>query len=133
MFLLRISEMSSQSQNPEWGLSGLEQRLAVIPRRIFKDHALIHYGWINTLLGSVGLFYLVRSGWQWFVGRGGSPASPVLLVAGCVSVMPALTTPLDWDRYYLFPIVFLSSLIAIGLGRIMTGLYRRFRPASPPA
>lgn len=133
MFLLRISEMSSQSQNPEWGLSGLEQRLAVIPRRIFEDHALIHSGWINALLGSVGLIYLVRSAWQWLVGKGSSPASPALLAVGCVSVLPALTTPLDWDRYYLFPIVFLSSLIAIGLGRILTGIYRRFRPASPPS
>lgn len=133
MFLLRISEMGSQSQNPEWGLSGLEERLAVIPRRVFEDFALIHPGWINALLGSVGLVYLVRSAWQWLIGKGGSPVSPVLLMVGCVSVMPALTTPLDWDRYYLFPIVFLSSWIAIGLGRILTGLYRRFRPESSPS
>jgi hypothetical protein len=128
MFLLRISEMSSQSQNPVWGMSGFQQRLAIIPQRIFEDHALIQSGWINVLLGSVGLVYVVRSAWRWLVGKDGSPASPVLLMVGCASVMPALTTPLDWDRYYLFPIVFLSSLIAIGLGRILTRIHRKFRP-----
>ena len=133
MFLLRISEMSSQSKNPLWGMSGLEQRLAIIPRRIFEDHALIHYGLINALLGSVGMAYLVRSAWQWLIGKGSSPASPVLLVVGCVSVFPALTTPLDWDRYYLFPVVFLSLLIAIGLGRSLTELIRQLRSESPPS
>ncbi len=133
MFMLRISEMSSQSQNPLWGMSGLEQRLAIIPRRILEDYALIHSGLINALLGSVGLAYLVRSAWQWLIGKGGSPASPVLLMVACVSVLPALTTPLDWDRYYLFPIVFLSALIAIGLGKSLTELFRQFRSESPPS
>jgi len=127
MFMLRISEMSNQSKNPLWGMSGLEQRLAIIPRRILEDHALIHSGLINALLGSVGLVYLVRSAWQWLIGKGSSPASPVLLVVGCASVFPALTTPLDWDRYYLFPVVFLSLLIAIGLGRSLTELIRQLR------
>ena len=94
---------------------------------------MIHFGLINALLGSVGLVYLVRSAWQWLVGKGNSPASPVLLVVGCVSVFPALTTPLDWDRYYLFPVVFLSLMIAIGLGRSLTEFIRRLRQESPPS
>ncbi|MBK9375713.1 MAG: hypothetical protein IPN03_18835 [Holophagales bacterium] len=26
-------------------------------------------------------------------------------------------TPVDWDRYYLFPVVFLTLLIAVGAAR----------------
>ncbi len=133
MFVLRISEMGSQKGDPLSGMSGVSQRLAIIPHRILEDHALIHFGLINALLGSVGLVYLVRSAWQWLIGKGSSPASPVLLMVGCVSVFPALTTPLDWDRYYLFPVVFLSSLIAIGLGKSLTELVRKLRQESPPS
>jgi len=133
MLLLRTSEMSNHQTNPLWGMDGLGQRLAIIPRRIFEDHALIHFGLINALLGSVGMVYLVRSAWHWLIGKGGSPASPVLFMVGCASVFPALTTPIDWDRYYLFPVVFLSMLIAIGLGGGLTALNRRFRSESPPS
>ena len=133
MLLLRTSEMGNHQTNPLWGMSGLGQRLAIIPRRIFEDHALIHFGLMNALLGSVGMVYLVRSAWHWLIGKGGSPASPVLFMVGCASVFPALTTPLDWDRYYLFPVVFLSLLIAIGLGRSLTELIRKLRPESPPS
>ena len=133
MFLLRISEMGRQREDPLWGMGGISQRLAIIPQRILEDHALIHFGLINALLGSVGMVYLVRSAWYWLVGKGGSPASPVLLVVGCASVSPALITPLDWARYYLFPVVFLSLLIAIGLGASLTALIRQFRSDSPPS
>ena len=78
MFVMRPSEMGRQREIPLSGMGGLSQRLAIIPHRIFVDHALIHYGLINALLGSVGLVYLVRSAWHWLIDKGGSPAGPVL-------------------------------------------------------
>jgi len=63
--------MSSQSKDPLWGMSGLEQRLAIIPRRILVLTTLPHgrpehhqFEWVNgrhslqlTAPRGVGLLY----------------------------------------------------------------------------
>jgi hypothetical protein len=41
-----------------------------------------------------------------------------------IEALPPLLTPLDWDRYYLYPVAFISVGIAIGLGQIMTVAWR---------
>jgi hypothetical protein len=45
------------------------------------------------------------------------PASLAILIGGASGSIPALFTPLDWDRYYLLPVYFSTLVIAVGLAR----------------
>ena len=54
-------------------------------------------------------------------------AATALVAAGVLAAGPALLTPVDWDRYYLFPVVFLTALIAIGAVAAGGALLRRAR------
>lgn len=77
-----------------------------------------------SLAGSIGLLYLARGARLWLAGKGGSAASVVILAVAAVTALPPLFTPLDWDRYYMYPVVFTSLCIAIAVGRIARGLAR---------
>ena len=41
-----------------------------------------------------------------------------ILVVAAVTALPPLLTPLDWDRYYMYPVIFVSVSVSIGLGWI---------------
>lgn len=126
MFVLRTWEMEYK-QNSRWGMPTLNQRLQTIPRRILEDYTITRIGILNIILGSTGLFLLLQSTWMWLRNKENSPASLVLLAVGCVTVLPALTTPLDWDRYYLYPVVFFSVLLAVGMGKGLNYAYEKFQ------
>ncbi|MFZ6027590.1 MAG: phospholipid carrier-dependent glycosyltransferase [Chloroflexota bacterium] len=129
MFTLRTWEMDRNQRDPRWGMPTLGQRLQTVSWRVLEDYTVFHFGVINVPLACIGLAALLYAGRQWLVNRGGPPAAPVLLAVGCVTVLPALTTPLDWDRYYLYPVIFLSVLIALGLGQGIHFIARKVREA----
>src|SRR5205807_4803752 len=63
-------------------------------------------------------FSLLISAWSWLRGGVGSGGSVVLLLVAFSSSFPVLMTPLDWDRYYLFPVFFSTVLIAVVIVQI---------------
>src|SRR5207253_3731044 len=69
-------------------------------------------------------FSLLISAWSWLRGGVGSGGSVVLLLVAFSSSFPVLMTPLDWDRYYLFPVFFSTVLIAVGIVQIIKSLSR---------
>ena len=129
MFEFRGREISTQLfLYPEYGIPDMGARLRIVPQRIFQDYMALNFegAWIiNVLLFGLGAFYLARAGWQWLVNKGDNPASVAMIAAASVTVLPALFTPLDWDRYYLFPVIFVSCSIAIGIGMSLTIASRR--------
>lgn len=129
MFEFRGREISTQLfLYPQYGIPDMGARLRIVPQRIFQDYMALNFegAWIiNVLLFGLGTFYLARAGWQWLVNKGGNPASIAMMAAASVTVLPALFTPLDWDRYYLFPVIFVSCSIAIGIGMSLTIVSRR--------
>jgi hypothetical protein len=52
---------------------------------------------------------------------------------GAVTALPPLATPLDWDRYYMYPVLFISVSVAVSLGwiashwRAPVALYTKLR------
>jgi hypothetical protein len=128
MIKFRYLEMEVQkisfpgSISPEIGT-----RLMIVSQRIFKDYMVLNFkgAWIvNVLLFGLGASYLVRTGLQWLMNKGGSSISVAILVVASVIALPSLFTPLDWDRYYLFPVIFVSFFIAIGIGMSLTFVCR---------
>ena len=125
----RLSEMGrQQAKIPSASVSGpLIGRVSLIGERVFQQCATLSFAksWIiNGILCLVGLSFLLFSAWSWLRGGVGSGGSMVLLLVAFSSSFPVLMTPLDWDRYYLFPVFFSTILIAVGIVQIIKSLSR---------
>jgi 4-amino-4-deoxy-L-arabinose transferase-like glycosyltransferase len=130
MLKFRLEEMATQQQNfPEARLSGVSQRLQVEPQRILGELMLPSFNgaaWLNGALVLAGLVVVVWIVWHWQKTERGAAALAFLAV-GVFAVGPALLTPLDWERYYLLPVLFATFLQVTGLAWLV-GLIRRQLP-----
>jgi len=124
MALFRGWEMRGQATNTQWLIPNFAARLEIVPYRIFEDYTLLRFSLLNFILMGVGVYALARSAWRWLAGqrgaatiRGASTGLVILLAAAAVAILP-LFTPLDWDRYYLYPVVFISLFIAASVGQL---------------
>lgn len=117
MLELRAKQLAEQQSDPRWGLSTPGRRVLVVASRTLKQHTVTRVATLNALLAGFGLFFLARGAWRWTKDGSGPAAAVILLSVGLFTAGPALMTPVDWDRYYLFPVVFLTVLIAVGAAR----------------
>lgn len=88
--------------------------LRIVPDRIFAHYATPSYpahfviNLILFILGAYWVFQIITKttpGWQ---------ANLLLVALALTCALPALFSPLDWLRYYLFPVLFARIFIAIG-------------------
>lgn len=96
-------------------------RLSVLSERILQNNTVFDFPGgllVNTLLFGVGMWRLLSSGYKWIIRRDGSATSVIILIVALATVIPSLFTPLDWDRYYLYPVIFVTVCVAIGIGWI---------------
>ena len=123
MFLFRLQEMhKQQSIYPEYRIHGIDMRIPVVWQRVCEDYAAIRFGGarvVNILLCTVGAFYLMRQAWRWLRSGVGPGTSIVIILIALTTATPSLLTPLDWDRYFLLPVVFSSVCIAIGISWVI--------------
>ena len=116
----RVDEMRYQSDHhPADAINTLEQRLTIIPARIFQDYAVIRFegAWaLNLALTLLGAGLTLAKARDWLKGSRDGPASALLLATALTASAPAFLTLLDWDRYYLFPVFFSTAFIVIALG-----------------
>ncbi len=128
MFLHRLTEMQNQFEATQYRIPDGLARLTVLPQRIFdKNDSLSFYGsgWVTGALTVVGLAVLIILAWRWLRGRREPVAAPGLVVVGAAMVTPALSTILDWDRYYLLPVVFSTLCIAVAVGGVARWLWSK--------
>ncbi|WP_129629109.1 hypothetical protein [Candidatus Oscillochloris fontis] len=127
----RIHEMEEQQVKfSEEHIDSLTERLRVVPERIFSTYAPImpRNGIIvNTFLFIVGLIFVIKNIYHYRLNTPAGIVSLSLLVVGFLVVFPALLTPLDWERYYLFPIFFEMIIISIGVGSLLSYLHQYFQ------
>ncbi|MGC9396327.1 MAG: hypothetical protein ACP5J4_15900 [Anaerolineae bacterium] len=124
MLLFRAWEMTDQATNPQWRISDLSARMRILPLRIFRDYPAVHIEFFNELLAALGLYVLARAGWRWLADKRSAAISTTantgtgvaILIVGAVTALPPLLTPLDWDRYYMYPVLFVSVSVAVGVG-----------------
>lgn len=115
MFDHRLAEMADQFRSTEYRIPDMTTRLNILPQRIFDQYDSLSFygsGWVSGALTLVGGIVLVILAWRWLRGRREPVAAASLLAFGAAMVVPALSTILDWDRYYLLPVVF--SLMCMG-------------------
>ncbi len=103
----------------------LTVRLPLVAQRVFSQYAALNFpgSWVGNIpLCLVGLCYLLYTAWYWLHSGIGSGASAVLLLIAFTSAAPTLSTPLDWDRYYLFAVFFSTISIAVGVSWVIKSL-----------
>lgn len=123
MFNYRVMEMSNQVKLfPLYEINGILIRLKVITKRIFQSYASISFigSWvINLFFFIMGFKYILIKSIKNLKNKNINDLSLVFFIVGITSSMPALITPLDWDRYYLLPIFFSTIFIAVGIWTVL--------------
>lgn len=121
MFENRQREVRNQLRgNPEDRMIDLEQRARTVQERILRTHAPWRFprsGLVNLVLVLAGALWLAfRTRLLWRQAQGGE-APLVVLTSALLLGAPIALSPLDWARYYLFPVLFGSVLLAIAIAR----------------
>jgi hypothetical protein len=116
----RLVEMQAQSiSHAPDAITTLNQRLTIIPMRVFQDYAVFHFEgalFLNIILTCLGVGLSLLKIRDWLKGVGDGVAAMVLLATALTAAPPAFFTLLDWDRYYLFPVFFSTVFIALAAG-----------------
>lgn len=128
VFENRLDEMAYQAsqQHGSVAIKTIDQRLTIIPVRIFDDYAIFHFPgavFLNLALTLLGVSLLLAQLWRGLKNDDDVSAVATLLAVATTASVPSFFTLLDWDRYYLFPIFFSSMMIAISLGWLLQKLY----------
>lgn len=136
LFNHRLLEIQGQlASHPNSVIHGMTSRVEIVSRRILHDFAAMSFPGsllLNVVLCALGAHFIVRQAWPWLRGNPTGRTSVVILVVGLGSAAPALFTPLDWDRYYLLPVIFTTVGIAVGIAACVTPLLARAREGFAP-
>jgi 4-amino-4-deoxy-L-arabinose transferase-like glycosyltransferase len=132
MFKFRVQEMMIQVAGfPENVLHGLTERIQVISRRIFEDYTWPGFKGALALnlplaaVGLAGLIWKLRFRWQ---NTEAGISSAVLLFIPAPLIAAALVTPLDWNRYYLFPEILTTCFCSAGFAITAVWIMKKLVP-----
>ncbi|HWR67137.1 MAG TPA: hypothetical protein VN364_13550 [Bellilinea sp.] len=116
MFQYRLMDMAHVSQYvPELITIPIVQRWVKILRDLLTTNASIRGGlglYINSILSILGLYFLIRSVITSIKRRLPLELLPSLMVYLSIMILAAFMSPLDWSRYFLFPMIGIMLLIA---------------------
>ena len=133
MIKFRNYEMTMQQVLYPESIIANASRLSILFSRLFQDFTFLnfHSGWlVNCFLFGIGLYVLIRSAHRWLKGRSGDATAGGILFVSLTMVVPSLFTPLDWERYYLFPVLFICLCTSVGFGsfvKILVSHGKHFR------
>ncbi len=118
LFQFRLHEMQKQQVAlPDTVFQNTNERLEVTFAYLFQHPLMIRFsgaGVINFLFCVVGICHLISTAWRSLWNGTGPETSSVIILMAITSAGPMLLTPLNWDRYFLLPILFTTICIAIG-------------------
>lgn len=124
MVKIRLEETHKQAfvLFPEYRVDGPAAWARIVPQRIFVDYAPVPSpigGVIYTALGLWGGIALVRR----------HPLNPAGLawLSGVLVILPEIFPLIDWDRYYMLPVVWLAGLFSLGFSAALAALWRRMQ------
>ncbi len=84
-------------------------------------------GWVlAATFMLVGFGALMRDALRGVKARAPNAAFAVVVI-GASQTIPSILSPLDWDRYYLFPTLFANVCLAIGFAVVAARLAQRLR------
>jgi hypothetical protein len=101
-----------------------DERRGLIVDRVFQSCSALsfdHAAMLNGILFAIGLASVLTGVRAWLRGRDSGPSAATctaFTVIGVFAVVPTLTTPLDWERYFILPVVLSSICIAQAAGML---------------
>lgn len=110
----------------EYQISGITQHIQIDFQRILQDYASFHFpgAWVlNSFLFCAGLIILIR-GYKKYKSRS---KSWILVLFGIIVSLPSLFTPLDYPRYFLFPVIFSLMLSSIGMSYFINQIILKWK------
>lgn len=118
--MLKHRVESAQRQrllNPAYPVDGVIDGVRTTAYRVLVEHRPLRF-WGGSILGAallcVGAAALLRDALRGVMAHAPNAALAVVVV-GASQAIPSVFSPLDWDRYYLFPVLFGSVCVAIGV------------------
>jgi hypothetical protein len=115
MFQYRLGAMEWQVQQyPEFMALSIFQRWVKILKDLLTTNASIggEFGlYVNSAFSLLGIVLLFRSIISSIKRRMPLEWMPSILLYFSIAIVAAFMTPLDWFRYYLFPIIGIMLLI----------------------
>lgn len=138
MFAFPAQRMSQQTTIYTGSYMTPAQRLTVIPMRVFHDYASLPIPAVfNFILVALGVWIALRASRGLLTRRDFNPAHASFLIMALFTATPIWLSQLDWDRYYMYPVIFATAFTAIAIDWIIsTGWYygksfwdQRFSPS----
>jgi hypothetical protein len=125
MFIARSFTLQVQMKMYPQSVVMADNWLQIVPERVFGQLATLPYPGhfvINILLFSLGAYVIFQMLWKKLPGW---EAALVLSAFSIVLAVPGAMSPLAWNRYYLFPVIFARVYIAIGVIKICSVLFQK--------
>jgi hypothetical protein len=98
----------------------LTQRLTIIPTRVFHDYASLPIPAIfNFALVAIGVVIAFIALRDLLTRRDFKPAYVTFLIMALFTTAPIWLSQLDWDRYYMYPVLFATAFTAIAIDWII--------------
>ena len=124
MFENRKQEMTQQAIDDPGSYMDFEQRISIIPTRVFQDYDSLQVsGVFNFVLTLLGIVISLNRVWGVPAKQNLEPGHVILLLTAFFTTLPIWLSQLDWDRYYIFPVLFSTMLIAIACGWIASAIF----------
>lgn len=118
----QIRQQQANAPSAALPLDDVAKRLAVVPRRILRESSPSERRDVTALIGifaMAGLVLLLSRAVQWARTDAETGVGVVLVLLALVTVIPAVMTPLNWDRYYLPPVLFSTLCVSIAASSIL--------------
>ena len=120
MFKNRTLEMNQQTITHSGSYMDLGQRFKIIPTRVFQDYASLPIPAVfNFILVALGVFITLLSIWGLLTRQNFKPAYVTFPIMAFFTASPIWFSQLDWDRYYIFPVLFATAFTAIAIDWII--------------
>jgi hypothetical protein len=118
---------------PELVIHNANENIQILIMQTFKNLAAIQFSnaeYIMMALAIAGLVIFSIKTWKTVTGKAANHSALSIFLAGLVLSIPSFFTPLNIDRYYFFPVYFVSILMVVGFDWFLRHLMRI--PSNPP-
>lgn len=120
LFTDRVQGVSWQTTTYSGSYMDIGQRIRIIPTRVFHDYASLPlpalFNFILVVLG-IGITFMSLRG---LLNRQDfKPVYVAFLIMAFFAATPIWLSPLDWDRYYIYPVLFAAAFTAIAIDWII--------------
>ena len=120
MFIDRTKGMSRQITIYSGSYMDIGQRIPIILRRVFQDYASLPIpAMFNFILVALGVWITFISLRALLARQDFNPSYVAFLIMAFFAATPIWLSPLDWDRYYIFPVLFATIFTAIAIDWII--------------